>query len=49
MSDRQSKAEVLPLHQASQLEHPFATNLTFLSAEQAATARVRRFARFGYA
>jgi ferric-dicitrate binding protein FerR (iron transport regulator) len=42
-------SEVRALHRAAELERPFAADLRHLSAEEAATALVDRFARTGYA
>jgi hypothetical protein len=49
MHDEQAAADVRALHRAPELNHPFAADLTNLSAEQAATALVDRFAETGYA
>jgi hypothetical protein len=49
MGDHQAAADVQALHRASELDHPYAADLTHLSAEQAATALVDRFAKTGYA
>jgi hypothetical protein len=49
VGDERAEADVQALHRAPELDHPFAADLARLSAEQAATALVDRFAKTGYA
>jgi len=49
MVDDQASADVQALHRAPELDRPFASDLTRLSAEKAATDLVDRFAKTGYA
>ncbi len=49
MVEDRADAEVRALHRAPELNHPFAVDLTHVSAERAATALVGRFATTGYA